>query len=143
MRGISLALILAILALPASADAFIIPGQIDDFQNGTLQSWGGNAAPTNIPTGGPAGAGDRYLQLTSAPPPGPGPKLGTSNFVQWTGDYIAAGVIAVEADPARPSVSICWRRGGARPRAPSPPRSARSPRACSSRSGTAASRPCA
>ncbi|MCZ6682263.1 MAG: PEP-CTERM sorting domain-containing protein [Planctomycetota bacterium] len=98
MRGISLTLILVIFALPTAANAFIIPGQIDDFQDGTLQTWGGNAAPINIATGGPAGAGDRYLQLTSAPPPGPGPKLGASNFVQWTGDYIAAGVTSIEAD---------------------------------------------
>lgn len=103
MRGVSLFVVAGILALPAAAEAFIIPGQLDDFQDGTLQAWGGNAAPTNIPSGGPAGAGDRYLQLTSAPPSS-GPKLGTSNFAQWSGDYIAAGITAIQADVLNTSI---------------------------------------
>lgn len=43
----------------------IVVGQIDDFQDGSTQGWGGYAVPTNVPTGGPSGAGDKYLKLTS------------------------------------------------------------------------------
>ena len=71
-------------------------GQIDDFQNGTTHSWGGGSAPTNMATGGPAGAGDRFLQLTGS---GFQP-LGMSNVAQWTGDYLAADVTAITADVA-------------------------------------------
>jgi hypothetical protein len=90
--GRRLALIAAIwlFAVPATA---IILGQIDDFQAGTLQGWTGGTSATNQPTGGPAGAGDRYVRLNSG-----GASLGIYNMVQWSGNYAAAGVTRVDID---------------------------------------------
>jgi hypothetical protein len=82
------ALVALVAAVPASGIAL---GQLDDFQDGTLESWGGGSGTgtvlTNVPNGGPDGIGDRYLQITAA-----NSHLGTNNAVQWTGDYLAAGV---------------------------------------------------
>src|SRR3954470_2593465 len=60
----------------------VTPGQVDTFENGTTENWMINllgmqpppvaALPVNIPTGGPAGAGDNYLQLSSVGGNGPG-----------------------------------------------------------------------
>jgi hypothetical protein len=74
----------AFTAAPAAA---ITIGQVDDFQDGTLQGWGGGSTPTNIANGGPAGSGDRYLQISAV-----ANNLGTNQTAQWTGNYIAAGV---------------------------------------------------
>jgi hypothetical protein len=79
-------LVLAVWALAISL------GQQDDFQDGTTQAWGGGANPTNVPNGGPNGAGDRFLQITSRGGFGAGSRLATFNASQWTGDYRAAGV---------------------------------------------------
>jgi hypothetical protein len=68
---------------------------LDTFQGGTLLGWGGGASPTNIATGGPAGAGDRYLQVTGSGAGGAGGVPATSNGVQWSGNYSAAGVTAI------------------------------------------------
>jgi hypothetical protein len=72
-----------------SVTAAITLGHVDDFQDGTVQLWSGNANPTNIASGGPAGVSDRYLRLSPAFLPGP---LGAYNNVQWSGNYLAAGV---------------------------------------------------
>ena len=77
------------LALAEPAAAIALP-QVDDFQNGTLQAWGGGSSPTNIPNGGPAGSGDRYLQITAF-----NGNLGARNVTQWTGNYTAAGVARI------------------------------------------------
>jgi hypothetical protein len=77
-------------ALAGSPAAAISLGQIDDFQAGTLESWGGGANPTNVTTGGPAGSGDRYLQISAD-----SSNLGTNNPVQWAGNYAAAGVTGI------------------------------------------------
>lgn len=77
-------------------------GQLDDFQDGTLQNWGngpGGAPPVvNIATGGPAGAGDRFLEVTALGGMGPGSHLTTFNRNQWLGDYIGQGITAIEVD---------------------------------------------
>jgi hypothetical protein len=73
-----------IRAVPA---AVIALGQLDDFQDGTLETWAGSSSPTNIPTGGPDGATDRYLQINASDG-----YLGTHNAVQWTGNYLVAEV---------------------------------------------------
>jgi hypothetical protein len=85
-------------------------GQVDTFQDGTTENWtvglkGGTppSPPANVPTGGPAGAGDAYLLLTAVPPvPGdvtdPGTRLVTFNVTQWAGDYLAAGVGKIAMD---------------------------------------------
>jgi len=79
----------------------VTPGQVDDFQDGTTQGWSSGDPnpnpPVNIPDGGPNGAGDNYLQITSTSGGGPGSKLIVFNLNQWTGDYIAAGVTVISA----------------------------------------------
>lgn len=90
---------LAMIALAGSARA-ISNGQLDDFQDGTVQNWanGGGAPPVlNIATGGPGGAGDRFMQI-AADGSGAGRFLTVFNRSQWLGDYIAAGVTAIEMD---------------------------------------------
>ncbi len=74
----------------------VIPGQLNDFEDGTLQSWLGGVTLTNIATGGPAGAGDHYLEVSQ---PLSFRKLGAFNSASdWTGDYQAVGVAAITAD---------------------------------------------
>ncbi len=80
----------------ANANATVSLGSVDDFQDGTTQSWAGGSSPTNIATGGPAGAGDQYLELSST---GTKP-VGSKNEDQWIGDLTAAGITSVEADVA-------------------------------------------
>lgn len=67
---------------------------MDTFTDGSLQSWGGGANPTNIPTGGPTGANDKYLQITT----GIGGHLATYNIERWNGNYPVAGVGRVDVD---------------------------------------------
>jgi len=80
--------------LPAPAAAIVL-NQVDDFQSGTLQYWTGGSAPTNQPNGGPGGAGDRFLRITSGGGPG---NLGVFNAMQWAGSYQAAAVGRVSFD---------------------------------------------
>ena len=86
----------------ARASQAVTVGQIDNFQDGTLANWanGGGGAPPlmNIPTGGPGGAGDRYLQITSIGGGGPGSRLTAFNRDQWLGNYITAGVNGIDMD---------------------------------------------
>lgn len=90
--------ILAMASFATSLKATIVLGQVDDFEDGSVFEWNGGASPTNIATGGPAGAGDNYLQITADRPSGPGSRLAMYNDHQWTGDYIGAGVTAIELD---------------------------------------------
>lgn len=80
----------------------ITPGQVDTFGDGTTQGWfvpGLSATPpVNILTGGPAGAGDPYLQLTATGGTGPGSRLSVLNDEQWTGNYPAAGITLIRMD---------------------------------------------
>lgn len=52
----------------------------------------------NVATGGPAGDGDAYLQITSVSGNGPGTRLVVFNSTQWAGDYMAAGITAISMD---------------------------------------------
>jgi hypothetical protein len=81
----------------APVRAQVVLGQLDTFEDGTTTGWRVGdpthpAPPTNIPTGGPAGVGDNYLQLTALGGGGPASKLSAFNVAQWAGNYIAAGV---------------------------------------------------
>lgn len=94
-------IVVACFALARSAGAVSV-GQIDTFQDGTTANWDngeiiGTTPVTNIATGGPAGAGDRFIQVTSDGV-GSGGKLTAWNREQWLGNYIAAGVTAIEVD---------------------------------------------
>jgi hypothetical protein len=86
----------------ADASSAIAVGQIDNFQDGTTSNWSngniiGTVSVTNIATGGPAGAGDRYIQVT-ADGSTSGGKLTSFNRDQWLGDYVAAGITAIDVD---------------------------------------------
>lgn len=81
----------------------LTPGQTDDFQDGTTQSWtNGGIPPTppvlNIATGGPGGAGDRYMQISSLGGGGAGNRLTVFNRGQWLGDFVGQGITVVEMD---------------------------------------------
>jgi hypothetical protein len=73
----------AMLALgPAPAVAAEI--HVDDFAI-SGQSWAGGSGPTFVPTGGPGGAGDGFLQIAST-----GANLAThTEQPSWVGDYSA------------------------------------------------------
>lgn len=100
MHRIRLAL-LSLLVVGASASAGAVsPGQIDDFQDGTTQSWTSGGInpnpPTNIPDAGPKGLGDRALRIVATGGFGAGARLTAFNRSQWTGDYLANGIDRIE-----------------------------------------------
>lgn len=84
---------------PASA---LTLGMTDTFQDGSTEGWSSGAANPNPPfvvtSGGPAGAGDMFLQLIATGSPGAGGKLVAFSGVQWAGDYLASGVTAIAMD---------------------------------------------
>ena len=88
----------AVLGLAGPAHAITL-NQIDDFQSGSVAGWDEGAVspnpPTNQSTGGPGGAGDRYLRNTSNGSFGPGGRMVMFNLAQWRGNYTAAGVTKV------------------------------------------------
>jgi hypothetical protein len=87
---------LAIFLSAASTFAVTI-GQIDMFQDG-LDNWQGGVGGFSVaPSGGPAGAGDHYLQLNSGASPLP-PRMTAFNDSQWLGNFTAAGVTSVVVD---------------------------------------------
>ncbi|MBV1922802.1 MAG: T9SS type A sorting domain-containing protein [Flavobacteriaceae bacterium] len=72
-------------------------GFINNFEDGTTQGWinGGTSPnpPTNIPTGGPEGENDSFLEEISSGGSGEGSKLIVFNVnPEWQGDYNVAGV---------------------------------------------------
>jgi hypothetical protein len=107
-------------AIPTAANALMV-GQIDTFQDGTTDNWtaGGVGNPSKLPptppfvmpNGGPAGAGDQFLVITSVgcPPsgcvgnPGSPPGSGTPGvnltafnaFGQWAGNYLSIAGISM------------------------------------------------
>jgi len=93
---------LAAFVWAGSARAIVV-GQIDTFEDGTTQNWANGGAPgvppvENIDTGGPAGIDDNFMQVTALGGSGPGSFLTVFNRVQWLGDYVGLGVIAIEVD---------------------------------------------
>jgi hypothetical protein len=92
-------------ALASAGTHGLIIGQTDDFEDGTTGGWLINllgfgspppqALPTNIPTGGPAGSGDNYLQLGAVGGLGAGSRLVALNGAQWAGNYLATGITAI------------------------------------------------
>jgi hypothetical protein len=96
--------------LPTTGRADPILGQVDTFENNTSQGWMiGNplarnppvtdpfTPPAIVPTGGPAGAGDHFLLLT-ADDVRAGGRLTVFNRQQWAGNFLSAGVNAVELE---------------------------------------------
>ncbi len=73
----------------------VTPGQVDDFEDGTVQGWAEGAISPNPPAnsiGGPLGASDHFLQLTSTGGAGAGSKMTIFNTNQWSGDFTTAGI---------------------------------------------------
>jgi hypothetical protein len=91
---------LLVALLPSAGRASIMLGQIDTFQDGTTQNWGNGSPirPTNVPNGGPGGAGDAFMDVMSTGNDGPGGRLTVQNHDQWSGNYLAAGVSVIEMD---------------------------------------------
>ncbi|MGZ5001792.1 MAG: hypothetical protein ACXWBM_01225 [Chthoniobacterales bacterium] len=79
-------------------------GQVDTFQDGTTMGWGqgpsSTTTPTNIPSGGPAGAGDNYLETVSIGGGSASSRMIVFNENQWTGDYVSAGMDRITAHMA-------------------------------------------
>jgi hypothetical protein len=99
MRIFSLIATLAV-ALAAGRAGAVTVGSINDFQDGTAQNWDGGDTLTNVPTGGPAGTGDRYLNVNSSS------RLATYNsIVPWPGDYASAGVGRIDLDLRDPDAT--------------------------------------
>jgi len=91
--------------LPPGTARAVSVGQIDTFEDGTLQGWQQGLSATtadhmrNISTGGPAGSNDNYLEVTSDSTLAfGGSRLTFFNREQWTGDYTAAGITAIAMD---------------------------------------------
>ena len=85
-----------VLALAPAARAVIV-GTTDTFEDGTFQGWGG-AANGNVSTGGPAGAGDHFL-LVSSGSFGTMPNLATTNSdSRWIGSWTASEGTSLDAD---------------------------------------------
>ncbi len=92
-------LAVCLIGVPLAANALSL-GQIDDFQDGTTQGWsvGGGTQPSNIPSNGPAGATDHYLQYTSSGGGGSDSKLIIFNQSQWLGNYTNAGITGISLE---------------------------------------------
>jgi hypothetical protein len=95
----------ALLLLPVTPVGAVSLGQIDTFEDGTTQNWlvgllgaPHPAPPVNVPSGGPAGVDDNYLRLTALGGVGAGNRLTAINVNQWTGNYLAAGILAIVMD---------------------------------------------
>jgi len=100
-RWFAVALLLALVALVSPALA-ITAGQVSNFQDGTTQGWVmGPVAPlpTNVATGGPAGAGDKWMRAE------PGAHLAFFNPSDWAGNYTSAGVLDVGIDLLNPNAN--------------------------------------
>lgn len=100
--GIVPVLVTGLLFAPAAHAVPLLP---DTFEDGTTMGWFVGsmmsphpAPPANQADGGPAGAGDSYLQLTALGGAGAGSRLSVLNETQWAGDYLAAGVTAIAMD---------------------------------------------
>src|SRR5215831_18570964 len=111
---------IALVAASSSQVSAITLGQHDDFEitggSDGLDNWrnGAGTSPSvvNIATGGPAGSGDHYLQVSSGAFNNQffRPKLVTFNTNQWIGDYLTPAIGAISVDlqnfsPADPNTS--------------------------------------
>jgi hypothetical protein len=97
---LAIGILVALYASIASAAV----GSLADFQDGTVQGWtnggGRNSFPLNISTGGPSGAGDGYLQVSSGTINGEifPPNLVTLNRTTYAGNYTSTGATSISMD---------------------------------------------
>jgi hypothetical protein len=102
-RHLPLSLLVAAMTLSFATSTLALGvGQADDFEDGTTQGWGSGGfspnPPINLSDGGPMGVGDNHLQMTATGVPDAGGHLVARNSLQWTGDYLAAGVRSIRMD---------------------------------------------
>jgi len=90
IQAFALVFLTSLSVSPARA---VTLGQIDDFQNGTTQGWGGSVT-SNIADAGPAGAGDNALFVNN----NVRPRIVITSGLQWTGDFTAAGITQISLD---------------------------------------------
>ncbi|WP_417199400.1 T9SS type A sorting domain-containing protein [Bizionia sp.] len=80
--------------------AQVSAGQVDDFEDGTVQNWiigTTSGAPENITTGGPNGVDDNFLEYTSNGGNGAGGRMVFFNsFSQWSGNFISEGIVEIQ-----------------------------------------------
>jgi hypothetical protein len=102
MKKTLCSLILTVLAVhPVGA---VVLGQSETFadpdHDWVIGIGPGPAVPAPLPLalGGPAGPTDPYLSIVSFGGDGPRSRLSAQNLVDWTGNYIAAGVNAIHMD---------------------------------------------
>ena len=97
--GVFLRLFTLVAALAATLQVHAVTvGQLDDFQDGSSDNWRtGSIFINNIANGGPAGAGDRYIQYSSAGGFGTDSRMVILNDSQWLGTY-SAGVTGIAMD---------------------------------------------
>ena len=94
----------AVILLLQSPVGAVTIGQIqtfDDPNHHWMQGGGpGGVSPITLPLelGGPGGPSDPYLEVESTGTGGPGSHISAQNFVEWSGDYIAAGVNRIRMD---------------------------------------------
>lgn len=89
-------LVVGLIAGSTSATVKAITlNQTDDFQSGD-DNWAGGSV-TGTPSGGPGGASDLYLQVSSGSFGGD-VRLITHNDAQWLGNYTTAGVDEITAE---------------------------------------------
>ncbi len=95
--------ILLVIFCSTIAISQVTGGQVDDFEDGTTQSWseGGPSTnpPINISTGGPTGVNDNFLQNDSSGGTGAGSKMVMFNpSIKWGGNYTSAGITSITCD---------------------------------------------
>ena len=119
-------LVLALTAFTVST-AWALPVGIDDFEDGTTAGWhvgdpdSHPAPPVNVPTGGPAGVDDAYLQLQAFGGTGPGSRLSVLNLSQWTGDFTNIAAIGMDVNNFGPNEVVLRLLFVNFPDAPGPP----------------------
>jgi hypothetical protein len=92
---------MVVVGVGIGVQAAPVAGQFNDFESGTTQGWGVGINVNNTVNmlGGPAGAEDNYIRVTSTGGGGPGSRLITLNeSAQWTGNFLTAQIGAVEMD---------------------------------------------
>ncbi|MBY0308017.1 MAG: hypothetical protein K2Q09_04670 [Phycisphaerales bacterium] len=89
----------AVGLLALSARGNVVVGSSSNFNDGDQQGWtNGVANDPQVLPGGPGGASDPYLRVTSDGS-GPGGKLTVFNNLEtWTGRWLTAGITTVEMD---------------------------------------------
>jgi hypothetical protein len=98
--------VVVVLLVPAVGPAQVTLGQVDNFEDGSLQNWAqgiSSLGTLTSATGGPPGS-THYMQVTALGGfGGSSSRLTVFNQSQWRGNYIAAGVNAVEMDLLAPT----------------------------------------